>query len=108
MLKIHRRSVNSDELLKVGVEPAKTVLPVDITNFPVKMAVVEDGIHPELTDYQTATWETIDGRTYATAMVGPNGIALEYTDEAYIPWVIVVAGSETIEARCLEDVIEVY
>lgn len=108
MLKVHHRSVNSDELLKVGVEPAKTASPVDITNFPVKMAVVVDGEHPDLVDYQDAEWETIDGKNYATCMVGPGGITLDYTDEVYIPWVQVVTGSESIEARCFEDVIEVY
>ena len=108
MLTIHRRSVNSAELLKVGVEAAKSVAVIDITTFPVQMAVMEEGIHPESGDYQNADWETIDGVTYATALVGPGGITLELTDEVYIPWVKVLAGAQTVEARCFEDVIEVY
>lgn len=108
MLTVHRRSVNSAELLKVGVEAAKSNTVIDITTFPVLMAVLEEGEHPESTDYQTAAWETIDGVTYATALVGPGGIVLEYTDEVYIPWVKVLAGAQIVEARCFEDVIEVY
>jgi len=108
MLKTHRRSVNSKELLKVGVEAAKRATPIDITTLPVKVAVVLDGVHPSPADYQTATWETIGGKTYATTLVGPGALVLAMTDEAYIPWVQVTAGAEIIEARCLEDVIEVY
>jgi hypothetical protein len=108
MLTIHRRSVSSKELLKVGVEAAKRAAPVDITTLPVKMAVVLDGVHPVAGDYQAATWETIGGKTYAAALLGPGGITLSLTDEVYIPWVQVTAGPEIIEARCFEDVIEVY
>jgi hypothetical protein len=108
MLTVHKRSINSGELLKVAVEPAKSATPVDITTFVVSMAVVLDGIHPSAGDYQLAAWETIDGVTYASTMVGPGGIVLPLTDESYIPWVKILAGSQTVEARCFEDVIEVY
>jgi hypothetical protein len=108
MLTIHKRSVNSAELLKVRVEKAKSQTPVDITTLPVEMAVVLDGVHPEDGDYQAADWEQIDGNSYATTLLGPGGIQLELTDENYIPWVRVTAGLEIIEAKCFEDVIEVY
>jgi hypothetical protein len=107
-MKIHRRSWNSSELLKVGVEPAKARTPVDITTFPVSVAVVLEGVHPVSGDFTAGQWETIDGLDYATVLVGPSGITTPLTDEPYIPWVRVTAGAQSIEAKCFEDVIEVY
>jgi hypothetical protein len=109
MLTIHRRSVNSRELLKVVVEQARAETVVDITTLPVQMAVVEEGIHPDTGDYVPADWETISGKTYATALIGPGGgIQLALTDEFYIAWVKVNTGIEFIELKAVEDVIEVY
>ena len=104
---IHR-SVLSIELLRVEVEAAATGTPVDITAYPVRMAVVEEGIHPGDDDYVTADWETIHGRTYATVLVGPGSdIVLALTDEVYIPWVKVNAGVEYPELKS-KNTIEVY
>jgi hypothetical protein len=108
MLTIHQRSVNSTELLKVGVQQARAKTQIDITTLPVKMAVVEEGFRPETADYADASWETIDGVTYASTLVGPGGIQLDLTDEAYIVWVKVIVGPENIELKCFEDVVEVY
>ena len=108
MLRIHRRSVSSIELIKIGVEAAKSAHPVDITIFPVKVALAVEGVHPAVGDFVDGAWETIDGEAYATALVGSGGIVLTLTDETYIPWVRVAAGATIVEARCFEDVIEVY
>jgi hypothetical protein len=108
MLTIHRRSVTSAELLKVRVEQARSQTHVDLTTLPVFMAVIVDGDRPDSGDYAAAGWELIDGNMYAVALVGPGGIQLAMTDEMYVPWVKIVAGSETIEVKCLDDVIEVY
>jgi hypothetical protein len=107
-MKIHRRSVSSSELLKIGVEAAKSETVVDITTFPVKVAVAIEDIHPAPTDFQDGQWETIDGLDYATVLLGPGGIVLPLTDETYIAWVRIVLGAQSIEAKCFEDVIEVY
>lgn len=110
MLTVHRRSVNSSELVKIAVEAPKTENPVDITTFLVQLTLMEEGIHPEPADYVLATWETMNGRDYAVALVGPGagGLVLELTDEVYIPWVRVNAGGFWVETKCLEDVVEVY
>src|SRR5215471_2029390 len=109
MLTIHRRSVNSRELLKVAVEQARAEVMVDITTMPVEMAVVEEGIHPAAGDYVAADWETISGKTYAATLIGPGGgIQLAMTDEKYIAWVRVNTGVEFIELKAIDDVIEVY
>ena len=108
MLTVHRRSVNSTELLKVGVNQAKAEVHIDITTLPVKMALEVEGIHPGDADYQSATWETIDGTDYVCGLVGPGGIQLALTDEMYIVWVRVNTGLENIELKATEDVVEVY
>ena len=108
MLTIHRRSVNSTELLKIGVKQARAEVMIDITTLPAEMAVIVEGERPTNLDYQTAIWETIDGVDYVSALVGPGGIQLVDTDEIYIPWVRVNTGLENIELKCIEDVVEVY
>jgi len=109
MLTIHRRSVNSRELLKVAVEQARAETMVDITTLPAEMAVVEEGVHPDDTDYVSANWETIQNLNYVTALIGPGGgIQLDLTDEKYIVWVRVNTGVEYIELKAIEDVVEVY
>lgn len=108
MLTIHKRSVNSTELLKVGVQQARAKTEIDITTLPVKMALVEEGFHPDPVDYADASWETIHGVTYASTLVGPGGIQLDLTDEMYIVWVKVTVGPQNIELKCFEDVVEVY
>lgn len=108
MLTVHRRSVNSSELVKIAVEPPRMEVPVDITTMPVQVTLVLEGIHPDVADYVLASWETMNGKDYAVALVGPGGLQLELTDEMYIPWVRVDAGGHWVETKCFEDVVEVY
>jgi len=108
MLTVHRRSVNSSELVKIAVEPPRSQSYVDVTTFPVQLTLVEEGIHPDAGDYVLASWETISCKNYAVALVGPGGLQLPLTDEMYIPWVRVNAGGFWIEAKCIQDVVEVY
>ena len=107
---IHRRSVTSNELLRVGVDPAASPVAMDITTLLVEVAVMPEGTRPMDLDYKAGTWQTIRGIIYACVMVGPAGdIVLELTDEYYVPWVrIDVSGTEKPEVKSLKDVIEVY
>lgn len=106
---IHRRSVSSTELLKVGVGVAISAQPVDVTVYPVELAVVEEHMRPEDADYADGAWEMISGTAYATVLLGPNGaIQLAETDEFYVPWVRLTIGSEKPEFKSFNDVIEVY
>lgn len=106
---VHRRSVNSKERLKLGVKAAKAASPVDITTATVKVALKIDGERPSAGDFQSATWETIDGLPYAVILIGPDTtLELDLTDEVYIPWIQVTSGSEVVEVRSFDDVVEVY
>lgn len=60
------------EFVRVPVSATGTG-PVDPTADLVEMAIVAENTLPDVGDWQTATWETIDGVFYAKLLVGPGG-----------------------------------
>lgn len=65
----------------------------DPTSYPVRVAVLPDGVRPEPDDWHTAAWVTEGGVHYASLLVGPGG-AVEPDPGAYRTWTEITAPPE--------------
>ena len=69
---------------------------VDLTVFPVAVALVLDGTSPATSDWHTADWEVnaVTGDQQARLLVGPAGVVTLSAGKAYRPWVKVTASPQ--------------
>jgi hypothetical protein len=89
----------STEYWKVPVSATRAGRALDLTRFPVYIAILPDHVNPAVTDWRAATWEISNGLTYARILVGPQGGAFNFATgigaTRYTVWVRVVETEET-------------
>jgi hypothetical protein len=68
--------VLTDEHLRAKWQTTRDGQPVDVTAWPVFMALVTPGAKPSGGDWHTGSWETASGVYYALCEVGGDGISL--------------------------------
>lgn len=82
----------STEYVRSQVIASELGLAVDPTTFPIQVAFVGDG-EPVEADWSPGSWETIGGRYYARALVGPGG-DVQLVNGRYAMWVRITAAPE--------------
>lgn len=65
----------------------------DPTSFSVRVAVLPDGVRPEVADWHAADWVTVNGTPHASLLVGPGG-AVQLSPGVYRTWVEITAPPE--------------
>lgn len=81
------------EYVCIAVTPTIEGDTLDPTSDAVKMAFVTTGELPETDDFQTGSWETIDGIAYAKCLVGPTG-GLALAAGQYDVWIKITDSPE--------------
>lgn len=65
----------------------------DPSDYPVRVALLADGVRPTAGDWHAATWTTTEGVHYAVLLVGPGG-AVTPTPGVYRTWTEITAAPE--------------
>lgn len=65
----------------------------DPSAYPVRVALLADGVRPTAPDWHTATWTTQDGVHYAVLLVGPGGVVTPQPG-VYRTWTEITATPE--------------
>lgn len=65
----------------------------DPSAYPVRVALLADGVRPTAPDWHTATWTTQDGVHYAVLLVGPGGVVTPQPG-VYRTWTEITAAPE--------------
>lgn len=91
-------STLSVETLVAPVNHLTVVSSVDITTYPVAMALTLPDTNP--TVWTAATWDTVSGQPYAAVVIGPGTALGTLAPGVYDCWVKVTASGETPIMRC--------
>lgn len=92
----------STEAVLIPVQEIVNGIAVDVTTYPVEIALIDDNDDPESADWNVGTWETnsLSGEYDASVIVGPAGTVTLVAGRSYRPWVRVTAPAEQPVLRC--------
>jgi hypothetical protein len=80
--------VLTDEHLRARWQTTLDGQPVDVTDWPVSMALVVPGTKPGVDDWHLGSWETVGTTYFALCEVGGDGIPLSIGTFDWYVWAI--------------------